>query len=862
VQRLLRVLVLASTLGATLALGASPAQAGTYTIDQATALDMSGWQYVAESGYTACSRQGRAGVCAQSGVGNPSPLRIFITGTVAADSNAKWRWEAPPGVSIVSGSASVGYKVTANTRVYMKAWLKSELVSQQKPLNMTASDGSATWSIPAGNEGATFYLESLERLTFADEWLNSLRVERLRATLRDDRAPTVSLDGPLADGSWQSSPQPVCLTVSAADAGSGVKTAELIGPQGAVLQSHTAGAGTALQPGDTNYAHDLCLPPASLGDGTHALAVRVTDVAGEQTTSPVTVKVDAGAPSLATHSPAAPTTDRRTPVSFSVDPGPSGLASLSAAMDGTAMTVNGATATLQPVADLAYGIHTVTWRATDVAGNSRDGFWSFQVIDTDLPVLSAAVPAAGSAFEERSPQIGFRLDDAGSGVDPSTLRVLLDGIDVAPLGTFANGMFAVVPAADLAFGTHELRVMVADRSGNAMPTAIWRFAVEDRTAPVLGDVRPDDGAAGSDRTPVISFAVDDQGTGIDPAAFSLTIDGTQVVSLATFLAGRLSYVPEKPLGFGEHVVAARAGDRSGNVSAPLTWRFTVRDEVAPTISRQLPAPGVTVAGATPIGFDVTDIGVGVDPASLVVGVDGSDVAPWGTLAGGRFLYTPGNLGAGVHTVSVTVADLSGNLAGPLMWQFAVADPARLDLVIGTAPGSLLYGGRGVITAVARSNGSPLAGAEVRVSSRPAGSQSFGPSRLLVASSTGEIRWEISPSRTTEYRLELVGNAAEVLTRTVVVRQRVSLRTGASQTRRGMPIRLSGWVAPARSGTVQVQLLTRRGWRTVASPRVGARGGFAATLVPRVAGRYVFRTVAAPTAANAAGVSGNVMVRVR
>jgi hypothetical protein len=53
-------------------------------------------------------------------------------------------------------------------------------------------------------------------------------------------------------------------------------------------------------------------------------------------------------------------------------------------------------------------------------------------------------------------------------------------------------------------------------------------------------------------------------------------------------------------------------------------------------------------------------------------VDGSDVAAWGTLTAGRFRYAPGNLGAGVHTIAVTVADLSGNPVGPVMWQFAVA----------------------------------------------------------------------------------------------------------------------------------------------------------------------------------------------
>jgi hypothetical protein len=142
----------------------------------------------------------------------------------------------------------------------MKAWLKSEPVSTQKELYLTGTDGSATWSIPGGNEGATFYIKAVDTHSFSDKWMNTLRVDRLRATLRDDTAPRVTLSGAMADGSWQSSSQPVCLTVSATDAGSGVSSAQLTGPLGDVLDSHTAATGTAVQPGQTGYVHDFCLP--------------------------------------------------------------------------------------------------------------------------------------------------------------------------------------------------------------------------------------------------------------------------------------------------------------------------------------------------------------------------------------------------------------------------------------------------------------------------------------------------------------------------------------------------------------------------------------------------------------------------
>ena len=275
----------------------------------------------------------------------------------------------------------------------------------------------------------------------------------------------------------------------------------------------------------------------------------------------------------------------------------------------------------------------MTWRAVDNAGNSRDGFWTFRVVDAAAPVLSDAAPVAGSSSELRRPLIAFMLSDVGTGVDPLTLRVLLDGIDVAPAGAFDGTRFTFVPATDLAFGSHELRVLAADRSGNPLAPTAWTFRVADLTAPTLGDPRPDAGSSSSDRTPVISVAAFDVGTGVDPATVAVTLDGRDVSRLGTFSGGRFTYQPQELLALGDHVVVARVSDRAGNPAAPFEWHFGVRDEAAPTVDGRLPAPGATVPGAAVIGFDVADAGSGIDSASLRVAVDGSDVTAWGTFDG-------------------------------------------------------------------------------------------------------------------------------------------------------------------------------------------------------------------------------------
>jgi hypothetical protein len=533
-----------------------------------------------------------------------------------------------------------------------------------------------------------------------------------------------------------------------------------------------------------------------------------------------------------------------------------------AAVDGQPMAVEGGHAQLLPAADLAYGAHTVSWSATDGAGNHRDGSWTFHVVDDAPPTLSDPAPAAGAALEGRRPPVAFTLADAGSGIDPTSLRVLLDGSDVAPFGALVDGRFGYTPPADLGYGHHTVSVAVSDRFGNAMAPRQWGFDVVDATPPLLTDVRPDDGASSSDRTPAISVAIADAGIGVDPASITVQLDGTDVTALGGFAGGRFTLTPAAPLGYGSHSVAVRAADRSGN-SAQVGWSFTVHDETPPTISNRSPRPGTTVTGPVAVSFDVADDGTGVDNGSLRVLVDGSDVMSWATFSGGHFVYDPGTFAAGVHTVSVTVADTSGNTAGPVMWQFASVDPARIELAATSVPVRLVAGQQATLRFRATANGAGLDTAQVRLTSRAAGGAGFGDPHTAGSDANGEVSFTVHPTMTTDYRAELVDSGTVSVVRTVVVAQRVTLAPASGRVRRGTPIRLSGAVAPARSGAhVRVQLLTHRGWVTVATPRLTLRSRYAASLVPRVAGRYLFRVVAAADDRNAAGTSRTVAVRVR
>jgi hypothetical protein len=760
----IRALAMGAAVAASLlaaALAPAVARAGTYAVSLDTTRQTGGWTFSHDDGFAGCSLRSRPGPCADADVPSPTPLRILGFGAAPNLANAWWQWEAPDTTTIASGAVSLSYRTTTKSvTAYMKARLRSESFPSMPQLHAATDDGTTTWSIPSGNQVVGVFLKTDAPCTFADKWNNSIAITRLTATLTDDTAPAVTVSGPLADGTWHNEGQPLPLTVEATDAGAGVARAAITSA-GAALDSDAVAPQAGLHAGLTAYSRDLAATPAALGDGTHTLDVEVTDAAGERTVKPVVVNVDAHAPVATGMAPAA-TTDQRAPVSFSVDPGPSGLGQFEASVDGNPMTISGATASYAPAADFAYGAHTVSWHATDGAGNSRDGSWT--------------------------------------------------------------------------------------------------FSVNDAVAPVLSDVRPDPGSSSSDATPTISVAVADAGVGVDPASIEMTVDGVGVSAQGSYAAGRFTYTPARDLAVGSHTVSVIASDTAGNRSAPLAWSFDVTDETPPTVTGRAPLAGSTVPGASAIGFDVRDTGSGVDPDSVHVLVDGSDVTAWGTFAAGQFRYAPGSLAPGVHTVSVTAADRAGNVAGPIEWEFAVASPADLHLVAQSAT-SIVAGGRATMRFVARDGAVPMAGTRVVIASRAAGGTGFHTLRTMTTSAAGMVAWIAAPLHNTVYRAELLDAPTVRAARTVSVRRRVTLVVDHLRVHRGGAVRLSGLVAPGRpGGRVSVQLLTASGWRTVARPRLGIRSHFAKTVVAAARGRYVLRVTASATPTNAAGRSRTITVR--
>jgi hypothetical protein len=636
--------VAASLLAA--ALAPAVARAGTYSVSLDTSKQTGGWTFSHDDGFAGCSIKSRPGPCADADVPSPTPLRIFGFGDAPNLANAWWQWEAPDTTTIASGAVSLSYRTaTKSVTAYMKARLRSESFPSMPQLHAATDDGTTTWSIPAGNQVVGVFLKTDAPCSFADKWNNSVAITGLTATLTDDTAPAVAVSGPLADGTWHNEGQPLPLTVDATDAGAGVARAAITFA-GAALDSDAVAPQAGLHAGLTSYSRDLAATPAALGDGTHTLSVEVADAAGEHTVTPVVVNVDAHAP-VATGMAPATTTDQRAPVSFSVDPGPSGLGQFEASVDGNPMTISGATASYAPAADLAYGAHTVTWHATDGAGNIRDGSWTFTVNDAVAPVLSDVRPDPASSSSDATPAISVAVADAGVGVDPASIRMTVDGVDVTAQGSYAAGRFGYTPADDLVVGSHTVSVTASDTAGNRSAPLAWSFEVTDETPPSVIDRTPLAGSTVPGAS-AIGFDVRDAGSGVDPAGVHVLVDGSDVTAWGTFAAGQFRYAPGS-LAPGVHTVSVTAADRAGNVAGPIEWEFAVASPADLHLVAQ-PATSIVAGGRVTMRFVARDGGVPMAGTRIAIASRGAG-------------------GTGFHTLRT----MTTNAAGTVAW---IAAPLR------------------------------------------------------------------------------------------------------------------------------------------------------------------------------------------
>jgi plastocyanin len=397
-------------------------------------------------------------------------------------------------------------------------------------------------------------------------------------------------------------------------------------------------------------------------------------------------------------------------VTLSATDSGSGVARVEYAIDGGAYgTYSG------PVTVNAPGQHTVSYRATDVAGNtSEPESASFQVVappdpDTTAPTVTAQV--TGEQNEDGSyagsATVTLSATDTESGVD--RVEYSLDG---QPYATYTT------PVTVNQAGEHTVSYRATDVAGNTSAPQSVAFQVVDGsdpdttaptvTAEVTGEQNEDGAFIGA---ATVTLTATDDGSGVDSVEYS--VDGQP------YAAYSAPVTVDQP---GEHTVSYRATDVAGNTSEPQSVSFQVIDASEPDTT----PPSVTAAltgdqnedgayvGAATVTLTATDAESGVD--TVEYSVDGQ---PYAVYTAPVTVNEPGE-----HTVSYRATDVAGNTSEPQSVSVQVVappgdttPPTVTAALAGQQDGSWAYVGSATVTLDASDTGSGVLRVEYALDGR-------------------------------------------------------------------------------------------------------------------------------------------------
>jgi len=121
---------------------------------------------------------------------------------------------------------------------------------------------------------------------------------------------------------------------------------------------------------------------------------------------------------------------------------------------------------------LSEGMHTVEVNVSDYAGNEAYTSWSFGV-DLTEPQITDHYPVNESTIYDTTPWIYCNFTDALSGIDASSVVMIVNGTDVTGSATITDEYVKYKPTIPLDYGKIEVEVHVSDVAGNTKVFKWW-----------------------------------------------------------------------------------------------------------------------------------------------------------------------------------------------------------------------------------------------------------------------------------------------------------------------------------------------------------------------------------------------------
>ena len=334
---------------------------------------------------------------------------------------------------------------------------------------------------------------------------------------------------------------------------------------------------------------------SALTDGTHSITAKATDTAGNTSlaSAALSVVIDTAAPAapstpdLASASDSGNSTDNYTNISAATFTGTAEAGStVTIFSDGVAVGSGVATSGTYSITTSALvdGMHSITAKATDTAGNTSLTSAALSV------VIDTAAPTAPSTPDLAS------VSDSGNGIDNntnvaaatftgtaeagSTVTIFSDGVAVGS-GVATGGNYSITTSA-LADGPHSITAKATDTAGNASAASAALSVVIDTAAPAAPSTP--DLAAASD-----SGNSTDNNTNVAAATFTGTAEAGSTVTIFSdgvavgsgVATGGNYSIPTSALADGPHSITAKATDTAGNASLASAALAVVIDTAKP-----------------------------------------------------------------------------------------------------------------------------------------------------------------------------------------------------------------------------------------------------------------------------------------
>ena len=224
------------------------------------------------------------------------------------------------------------------------------------------------------------------------------------------------------------------------------------------------------------------------------------------------------------------------------------------------------------------------------------------VLETVAPVMSIGYPTAGAKLITAKPEIAFTITDSGSGVNPESCKLAIDGgeeIAVTATGSGSSFAGAYTPAEALADGSHTVTVYGYDFDGNKSNVATVTFTV-DTVAPELTVTTPVADLVTNMSAGVIAGTTSDVTS--NPVTVTINLNGQDLGAISVVdgaFSKNVTYVS------GRNTIVVTATDASGKYTT--VTREVILNTVAPTIDEITITPNPATSGATYIiSVKVTD----------------------------------------------------------------------------------------------------------------------------------------------------------------------------------------------------------------------------------------------------------------